>query len=343
MYENQAIFPSAELSLIKAFMQAEGHSAEKWLLGTGIPINSINEVDTLVSLNQFDIIYRNVFRLIKTKDVGFRLGQSLNISRWGVLSLAFISSSTLGIALEIANQHRVLVRSRFDLSHDIQGGQVKIVVRESASMPFPVNIAFGFEMLIGSLQRQVADLLNMEFSFDLIQLQYPAPSHHKVYQQFCNCRVEFNANENALWVPLTIMKRPLDLENSVVKKQAIQISEGEMLRVAKIQEGDIAWLVRTELSRSDLHTVNLERLSQSLDMSPRTLRRKLKNAGTSYREIYQQSQLQMIIQALVNHKTKLSEIAVSCGFSSVAGLRQAFIRWTGIPLSQYRQQLTDRC
>ena len=322
-------------------MQAEGYAPEKWLLGTGISISSMNDVETLVSLNQFDIIYRNVFRLIKTKDVGFRLGLSLNISRWGALSLAFISSRTLGIALEIANQHRVLVRSRFDLSYDVQGSLVKIVVQESDSMLFPVNIVFGFEMLIGSLQRQISDLLNIDFSFKLIQLQYPAPNHHKVYQQFCNCPVEFNAKENALWVPIAIMARPLPLENSVVQKQTISICEGEMLRVASIQQGDIVWLVRTELSRSDLNSVNLSRLSEKLGITPRTLRRKLKHAGTSYLEIYQQSQLQVIIQALGDHKITLNQIASRCGFSSTAGLRQAFIRWTGVTLSQYRQQLDE--
>jgi len=245
----------------------------------------------------------------------------------------------LGRALEIANDHRVLVRSRFNLSHRIEGDLVKILVRHATTLPFPVNAKFAYEMLIASLQRQISDLLHQEFTFCHIELEYAKPMNHKDYRDYCACDVVFDAQESALWIPVEVLIRPLMLSNQVVEQQAIAICEEEMKRLAQVQMGDIAWLVKAELARSNGNNVSLEALSARLGMNSRTLRRKLHLACTSYRELHQQYQLQAVARALADSQLSLASIAKQCGFPDSAGLRQAFARWTGMSPSQYRQQL----
>jgi len=339
MFENHAIYPGSELSLIKTFMRQEGFEEVHWLLGTGLKESAMDQKDTLVSLHQFDIIYRNIYRLLQAADVGFRFGQCLNLSRWGVLSLALMSASSLGRALEIANSHRVLVRSRFNLSHCVEGEYVKIVVSQVSTLPFPVNITFGFEMLIASLQRQISDLIHRGFAFSKITLKYAKPIHYRTYSEHCACPIEFDAQENTLWVPIKTLMEPLMLSNQMVEKQAIAICEEEMARVEQVQKGDIAWLVKTEFTQCDVSKTNLEALSARLGMNARTLRRKLQLADTSYRELYQQYQFQVVVQSLADHQLDLATIAKQSGFSDAAGLRQAFVRWTGMSPSQYRRSL----
>src|SRR5690606_10351454 len=115
-FENHAIYSAAELFLLKQFMRQEGFLPNQWLLGTGLTEAQINRPETLVSLRQFDIIHRNIFRLVARPDVGLALGGALNLSRWGVLTTALICARTLGHALQNAHQFRTLVRSRFTLT-----------------------------------------------------------------------------------------------------------------------------------------------------------------------------------------------------------------------------------
>jgi len=338
IFEKKAIYPGAELFLIKTFMQTEGFRPLQWLLGTGLSDIALKRPDTLVSLHQFDIIYRNVFRLAQSPDIGLRFGKALNLSRWGMLSLALTSARNLGAALQTANQHRPLVRSRFNLEPEVVGDKVKISVTQRTTMPFPVSTEFGYEMLISSLQRQISDLLIKPFSFSRIQLHYPAPPHFRHYQNHCGCEVEFNSPISTLWIPLSTMLQALPLANQIAEKQAMAICELEMRRVDQIQEGDICGLVKSELMRDNTLPPSLDTLADRLAMSPRTFRRRLHAAGTSYREIYQQHQLQLALQDLTNEQPALEVIAKKCGFQDTASFRQAFKRWTQMTPSEYRAQ-----
>jgi len=338
IFEHHAIYPSAELFLIKQFMQMEGFHASQWLLGSGLPLNALKNSDTLVSLHQFDIIYRNVFRLAQSPDIGLRFGRALNLSRWGMLTLALTAARSLGAALQTANQHRSLVRSRFNLVPERHGDMIKICVTQRSSMPFPVNEVFSFEMLIASLARQINDLLVTPFSFNKIQLHYPAPQHFRHYEKHCGCPIEFGAPISALWLEEKTMANLLPLANQMTEQQALDICDLEMQRVDNIQKGDIRWLVSTELAKSHELPINLDTLAKRLAMSARTLRRRLQSIGTNYRELYQQHQLQLALQALANTQEELGNIAKTCGFKDAASFRHAFLRWTNMTPSQYRAQ-----
>jgi len=338
IFEHQAIYPSAELFLIKQFMHSEGFQAQQWLLGTGLSVKALKKSDTLVSLHQFDIIYRNVFRLVQSPDIGLRFGKALNLSRWGMLTLALTAARSLGAALQTANQHRSLIRSRFNLEPEMHGDMVRICVTQRSAMPFPVNEVFAFEMLITSLTRQINDLLVKPFSFNKIQLHYPPPKHFRHYTKHCGCPIEFNAPTSALWLPETTLASLLPLANQMTERQALDNCDLEMQRVDKIQKGDIRWMVRAELAKGHELPLDLDSLASHLSMNARTLRRRLQSAGTSYRELYQQHQLQLALQALANTQEELEEIAKMCGFKDSASFRNAFIRWTNITPSKYRTQ-----
>jgi len=337
-FEHQAIYPSAELFLIKQFMQTEGVQAQQWLLGTGLSINALKNSDTLVSLHQFDIIYRNVFRLVKLPDIGLRFGKALNLSRWGMLTLALTAAHSLGAALQTANQHRSLLRSRFNLEPQGHGDMVRICVTQRSAMPFPVNEVFAFEMLITSLTRQINDLLVKPFSFSKIQLHYSPPKHFRHYIKHCGCPIEFNTPISALWLPEATLANLLPLANQMTERQALDSCNLEMQRVDSIQKGDIRWMVSAELAKGHKLPLNLDMLASHLSMNARTLRRRLQSAGTSYRELYQQHQLQLALEALTNTHEELEDIAKTCGFKDSASFRHAFIRWTNITPSKYRAQ-----
>mgnify|MGYP002148746506 FL=1 len=338
MLEHQAIYPSAELFLIKQFMQTEGFQAQQWLLGTGLSVDALKRSDTLVSLHQFDIIYRNVFRLVQSPDIGLRFGKALNLSRWGMLTMALTAARSLGSALQTANQHRSLIRSRFNLEPERHGDMVRISITQKSAMPFPVNEVFAFEMLITSLTRQINDLLVKPFYFNKIQLHYPPPKHFRHYTQHCGCPIEFNTPTSALWLPESTLASLLPLANQMTERQALDNCDMEMQRVDKIQKGDIRWMVSAELGKGHKLPLDLDSLASHLSMNARTLRRRLQSAGTNYRELYQQHQLQLALQALANTHKGLEEIAKTCGFKDSASFRNAFIRWTNITPSKYRTQ-----
>lgn len=341
-FEHQIIFPAAELFLIRRYMRAQDFSPRQWLLGTGLDENAISRPDTLVSSHQFDIVYRNVYRLVERPDVGLHFGLALNLSRWGMLAMALICARTLGAALETANAYRTLLRSRFNLHPEVDGSSVRITVTPRSGMTFPVTSSFAYEMLLGTLQSQISDLLGQSFSFQRIALQYSPPSHRHAYQRYCRCPVDFDAPATVLWVAKEDMERALPLANQVAELQARVVFEREIERVAQVESGDIAWLVRNELASNPvLPLPGLETMAQRLAMSPRTLRRRLNDAKTRYRSLCREHQLQLALNELAGTRQPISRVASSCGFRDVGSFRTVFKRWIGMTPREYRKQFGE--
>ncbi len=337
-FENQAIYPAAELFLLNQFMLQEGFLPKQWLLGTGLTDAQINQPETLVSLRQYDIIHRNIFRLVARPDIGLALGGALNLSRWGVLTTALICAQTLGHALQTAHEFRTLVRSRFTLTTHLRGDQVEVRLQRREDMQFPLNAVFTHEVLLGSLQRQISELLAEPFSFTEVRLNYPPPAHQALYQAHLGCPVQFNSEQSCLVIPLTLMTRALPLWNPVTEYQARAVCKQEVQRLAQAQGGDFRWLARAEIARHEGSLPSLEEVAQRLQVTSRTLRRRLQERGTSYRHLCQEHQLQLALELLMDRRLSIARVASRCGFRDAASFREAFRRWTDLTPQQYRQE-----
>lgn len=333
----QAIYPAAELFLLKQFMRTEGIRPAQALLGTGLEEAQLNSADSLVASEQFDRIYRNLYRLADRQDFGLALGQALNLSRWGLLSAALFSSKTLADALLSANQLRVLLRSRFSLGViEVEDGY-RIEVRKRDGMEFPLNSVFAHEMLFTSLQVQIAQLLGEAFKFKAVSVNYPAPSHAADYERYLGCKVKFDAPVSGFHIDRNTMHQSLPLANPMVKQQAMLMAQAELLRVQQIQQGDIGCQVRLAIQTS-VDKLVLDEVAAGLNLSPRTLRRKLQQAGLSFRQIREDELLKRAMLLLDDQHQKVTSVAAACGFKDMLSFREAFKRWTGMTPREYRQR-----
>jgi len=333
------MFPAAELSLIDSFMLEQNIPRAHWLLGTGLKAFDIDQPIDFVSLDQLNIIYRNISRLSGHADIGLKLGLKLNISRWGVLGFAMLSARTLEHALLTGRRYLPLVHSRFEMSPDIIEQHLVIKLQPSAPMPFATNTMFSYEVALGSIVSNISDMLSRPFTFDRIQLPYASPQHNESYTQLCSQALEFNCTEAKLWLPLETLTATLKLSNSICHEQAARSCEAELQRLRQQQSGDIIWLIKHEFAKHPNNIPSLDVLAQKMQLSPRTLRRRLTQAGSCYRDVVKQYQLERAMQGLSDRHADLNEIAKRCGFRAYPGFSEAFKRWTNMTPSEYRSQL----
>lgn len=336
--DQQAIYPGAELFLLRQFMRSRGIAAGQALLGSGLAEEQLRHAGTLVASEQFDRIYRNLYRLDEQAGTGLSLGQALNLSRWGLISAALQSSKTLGDALATANQMRVLLRSRFTLGVVRDGAHYAISVRKRDGMDYPVNPQFAHEMLLASLQVQIRQLLGREFRFAAIHLSYPAPAYERTYQQTFACPLTFAAADSGFRIAADDMHQPLPLANPAVKQQAMAVAAAELQRVEQVLKGDCGFQVRAVL-QSQPGRLALDDVAAALNLSSRTLRRKLQDSGLTFRQLQDEESLKQALALLDDPRHKVSSVADGCGFRDLASFRDAFRRWTGMTPQEYRRRL----
>jgi AraC-like DNA-binding protein len=82
---------------------------------------------------------------------------------------------------------------------------------------------------------------------------------------------------------------------------------------------------------------SLEVVSQSLAMTPQTLRRRLLLEGQGYQTIKDDLRRDVAIEYLAQPQLTLPEIAIRLGFAEASTFHRAFKGWTGLPPGVYRQ------
>ena len=70
-------------------------------------------------------------------------------------------------------------------------------------------------------------------------------------------------------------------------------------------------------------------VARSLNISLRSMQRKLKEEGTSFRRLVDETRRQLAEQYLKDSTLVVSEIAYLLGFAEVSSFSRAFRRWTG--------------
>ncbi len=147
--------------------------------------------------------------------------------------------------------------------------------------------------------------------------------------------IQFDAEFAQLLFPLNIEQATPIQANSLARrsyeamaqKLASMLSEGtnHTERVSRW-----LWAYTPPLSRSDIAT--------QLAMSERSLARKLKNEGTSYKTLYNHVQTERAKNLLRNESLSIAEIADRLGYSEPAVFTRAFTTQTDIAPLQWRRQ-----
>ncbi len=88
----------------------------------------------------------------------------------------------------------------------------------------------------------------------------------------------------------------------------------------------------------------IEDVAQWLDISPRTLQRRLKEAGVSYSDLVDRRRRQAACEFLRYTQDPIRDIAASLGYRDVCSFSRAFRRWTGTAPRAWRNQwLSQGC
>ncbi|RMF11330.1 MAG: AraC family transcriptional regulator [Alphaproteobacteria bacterium] len=84
-------------------------------------------------------------------------------------------------------------------------------------------------------------------------------------------------------------------------------------------------------------TLTMKRVASSLNMSQRSLQRKLQEEGTSYRAILNEARRELAASYAMNEELSATEISYLLGFSNPAQFATTFRNWHGKTFTEYRK------
>ncbi|MBB4571191.1 AraC family transcriptional regulator [Rhizobium leucaenae] len=157
-----------------------------------------------------------------------------------------------------------------------------------------------------------------------------------VYQAFFGCPIKYGASRNKLVLKSSDLDRPFPGHNPELLEiltPALAAAMGELQARSSI--GD---QVKVVLKRSLASgRPELSQVAHDLNMSERTLQRRITDEGKTFRELLSDARRELGRQLLSNPTTDIDEVACLLGYQDRSSFYRAFRDWEGLTPLQWRE------
>jgi AraC-like DNA-binding protein len=306
---------------------------EPWFAGTGIAPQQTFEANARVSYRQASQVIRRALRSSPRGDLGLAVGSRESLVSFGVLGFAMLSCRTLADALQIGLEHHQISGSLMDPSFELARGDIVLQARER--FPDQEILPFLCEELFGSTLMLLRSLVDPDFRPRWLELSYAVPPHAEAYRQLFRCPIRFGVDANRVAIEARWLEHRLPTYNPLTLEHALRICREQTAAMRSVD--DVAMSVAQWLRERMRQRPGVAAAARALNLSERTLRRRLAAQGLSFRDVMDRVRAEMAEALLHDERERtVAEIGSELGFSDGREFRRAFRRWTGKTPQQVR-------
>ena len=328
---------------------SRGANKNKLLRGTGIFEDALQHY-SLLSTKQYSSLLVNVQSQARGGDVSFLLGGAL-ASQWPSSPLNALKAceNVEQLLLQLTQRHTYrwcsLPLCQFQRFENAD--QIMLVPQftgvSSKQLQFSIEMAFAS---VVALMKSIANKrIRLSFSFTESR-----PRNIADYETHLGLKLSFNSAFNSICIEKDVLRQPLELTaqsdcsaeshvslEGVVSNSATQTKEGASIELQnRLSLPDFVRRYVYASSNTQAANIGLPELAETLNVSVATLKRKLKEYGTSYRALCEEVQRNHALLLLSVHKVSNETAANAMGINDLPNFRRTVKRLTGKTPSELR-------
>jgi AraC-like DNA-binding protein len=311
---NERIYAPYKIGAMVEVLAEQGIPAEESLKGSGVSVAQLYDVSTLTSMRQYITVCQNAVALSRDPTTAFEVGARLHLSAYGIYGYALMSCMSLRDYFRLAVKYRRLATPPITI--------------EWVEYPDTVVWTFPDAFVSGTPPELREFLIEQQVSVNVTHLQevagqscpplkanfaYTAPAHADVYPRYLGCPCFFDQQQSELIYASAILEQKPAKTGSG--------TSGEVYQILMRQPGEFP---------------TMEVVAKALNMTGRTLRRRLEAEDTSFQGIVDDVRCSLALEYLKTTKMSTNDIAMLLGFSDASNFRRALKRWTGKGAEQLR-------
>lgn len=299
----------------------------------GISVEALADPDTRIPLDVvLDTLERSA-RMLGRADLGLLAGQAAMPGDFGLVELAARACSTAGEAFRVLAHAYELLSDGVHLSFEPLGDRVSLRLSTPPDLTLP---AMAVEFALSALWSIGRTYIGVPILPLRVRFAHSAVPHAQACAQAFGCPVQFDALEHAIDLPLTTLTAPMATASPLTANLLrSRVDEHVATRGADNLLERMEQAILRDLSKG---LPSLAQVKDRLGVSERTLHRRLKQAGTSYRELCDAVRLRIAVRYLEQTDTPLKQIASSLGYRDVHAFHRAFKRLAGVTPQQRRSE-----
>mgnify|MGYP001816272841 FL=1 len=317
-------------------MKSMGFSAEDCLRQTDITESDLSRsnVEAGFTLEQEFQFHRNLLQLTENPMLGLLLGKSYPLESYGLLGYAVLSAPTLRQAMIVLQNYGPLTFTLSKVSFSVEAGHG--ILRLSPDIPIPPDLRhFYADRDMSAAVSGGRESMRMPLEPQHIRLMHGREDRLALYESHFGCTVSFSDACSELQIDASQLDvaMPLgDAETTAMCQQQCR------LLLARMRAGStFIDRVRQLILARPGYFADVDYVAERLNMTSRTLRRRLTAEESSYQEILAEVRYELAREYLITSTLPIEEISQMLGYSAPGNFSNAFKRWHGSSPREFRQ------
>lgn len=306
---------------------------EPLLREAGLTTLAFDHPDNIVPFAALCRALRLVVERTGLDDVGLRAGMRADLSALGVLGYFIANSDTVGRGL----------RALREFLHVHDQGAAPFFFEEDgiAMLGYEVlepGIAGAEQMSFGALAiaaNILRTLCGPSFELRAVTFSCRSPPDTSLFRKFFKVPVRFNAERTALAFDAHWLHRPIKGADAYIREILDAKLKDAVAGRREAFEERVQRVVRTLLASG---RCGEDDAAKAFGMSRRSLARRLKDSGSSFRSVVDAARFDAARVILESSRVSIVEVAARLGYSDASTFARAFRRWSGTSPAIWRRR-----
>ena len=319
-----------------AGMAGRGLDARAFAADSGIDLaNSA----TRLPIDFYAAFYNRV--IAELGDEGFGLfSEPMRPGSFEFLCRAMLGAETLAEALDRGRRFLAIVLPDLEVEIHRHADDAQLRIRERRQLsadPGAAGRVFAFEWLLRLLHGLSCWLVGRGLALDSVSFPYPRPPHADDYALVYTERSDFGAGHLVARFRANLLDLPLRRDEAALQ-EFLQGAPGKISMLYR-RDRNMVFRVRDLLRAALADNPGIEQIATAAHMSARTLHRRLRSEGSSFRAIKDAIRRDLALARLTKTDRPIADIAAELGYADTSAFYRAFTAWTGVSPQRFRRQL----
>ena len=323
---------TAWAQLVHRALEQAGADPDGLFEQAGLDPSALREPGARYSFLKVQELWRLAEATTGDPDFGLAAARCWHPTSWHALGYAWLASETLLDAFERTRRYARLVTDSVSIELEPSPHGIWVVGHLRPGLPMVVrpaqDVGLATVVMMCRLSR------GPQFRPLCARFAYPRPASTEALERFFEAPCEFDAEVGGLEIASDDLEAPLPSANAELART------NEQVIVDYLDHFDattVAQRARCKLLEQlpSGHACEAS-VARELNMSSRTLQRRLRAEGTTFRDILDDVRRELAIRYLTRRELSINEITYILGFVEPSSFTRAFRRWTGSCPTVYR-------
>jgi AraC-like DNA-binding protein len=300
----------------------------------GLPAGALDPLPDSLACDDYVRLLAVGAELAQDPHFGLHVGERVKLGTYSVYGLILLSCRDFGQAIEQTLRYEQLAH---DLGRSVIHASEPLAHYEWVSH-YPGASRHLVESVFAGIRVFSTWLAGMELPGALLEFRHAREADGAEYERIFGVLPTFEGGRDAASFPAMLLSWPVP-NADVGLYPILQQHAEQLLRQRHKEDQGIVAQVNAAIIRNLAHDkVRLSSIADELKLSPRTMQRKLAEAGASFQQVLDQARYALATDYLRQPGLSLVDIAFLLGYQEQSAFTHAFKEWAGVNPGAWRER-----